>query len=330
MRVRRALALAVAAWLLAACPGDGADPPPVGRDVVGLLPTEDVRPWSVHVAGNGDLAVWWEVTGVRDRDALRCAYPAVLTWVAREDWRRGVRPEAVRAWVVEDSVRFLTETRTGVHLTRSQCAHRARADQSPPLAVVDGRLVPARGPAPDLPPSPIRWRPNSYHISGTWSVDGGRTWNQFMDIWDATPLLKDGRVYAVKNGRRSWFGELEGGGHPREGFVEWFPWDVRTRHRLPPSDVGYRFWRTVPGGVLLGSGRRGAVYVSDGRDWGHVVRRSTEPCDQPASVSGRLLFCPVGHRAVRISADWGRTWTTTRLADVVPAGVSRPGQSSSR
>ena len=179
------------------------------------------------------------------------------------------------------------------------------------------------------PETSILWRP-SWHISGTWSVDGGRTWNQFMDTWDAAPLRSGGATLAVTNGVRSSFGELAGEGLYREGYVEWAPWDRQPVVQLPKSTDGYRWWRTAPDGTLVGIGRAGGVYVSEGTNWHQVSRRGTGRCGAVELV-GRLLVCgPLraekgseDNRVMRVSDDLGRTWTGVVLNRVVPRAKAR-------
>jgi hypothetical protein len=165
-------------------------------------------------------------------------------------------------------------------------------------------------------------------------VDGGSTWNQFIDVWDATPLRRGAATVAVSNGvmstgSQSSYGELTGGSF-REGFLEWSPEDAAPMTQLPRSVDGYRSWLSTSSGALVGVGRRGAVYVSDGRNWSDVTRHETRDCGGGPEVVGNYLVCePPGlpypdraarpARQVRVSEDLGATWSTIRLDDVVPA-----------
>jgi len=163
------------------------------------------------------------------------------------------------------------------------------------------------------------------HISGTWSVDAGTTWNEFIDTWDASPLRSGGATLAVSNGVRSAFGELAGDGRYREGYVEWAPWDRQPVVQLPRSSDGCRWWQTAPDGTLVGIGRTGGVYVSEGTNWHQVSRRGTGRCGAVELV-GRLLVCgPLratkgseGVRVMRVSDDLGHTWAGVVLNRVVP------------
>jgi hypothetical protein len=170
----------------------------------------------------------------------------------------------------------------------------------------------------------ILWRQTS-HISGTWSVDGGTTWNQFIDPWNATPLRRGATTFAVSNGVRSSFGELTGGSF-REGFTEWGPEDAAPMAPLPRSVDGYRSWQTTPRGTLVGLGRTG-VYVSDGPNWHEVTRRETGRCGGfGLVVVGHFLVCgpqrpengPRAALELEISGDLGGTWSKILLDSVVP------------
>lgn len=325
-----------------------------------------MRPRYASLSESGDLLVWWELRGVRDRDMFRCGYPTVVTWAPRQSWTQGVRGGTVRAWLLAEGMRTVTPTSTGFYLSHSACGGREFDDQSPGL-VIDGdaRLQTARASSAALPPRegrtavrctpPVRgscqldpatarmlrlpgrvswqgtwhdetsilWRSTS-HISGTWSTDGGASWNQFIDTWDASPLRRGGATFAVSNGVRSTYGELKGGGM-REGYKEWSPQDAEPVTALPKSVDGYRWWRAAPDGTLVGIGRSGGVYVSDGWNWQQVVRRDTQNC-RGLDIVGRHLVCgptltqgPSRRLRMRVSLDWGGTWSSILLDEVVPS-----------
>jgi hypothetical protein len=345
------------------------------RAALAMLENPDLRPNTGYVSENGDVLVWWSLRGVRARDAFRCRYPVVLTWVPSPAWRRGVTPSAAHAWLLADGMRGVHPTRSGFYLSHSDCAGREPGDQARALtldhqghfrvartstaveaprqgAIWTSCAPPLRGncqfdPATDtllrLPwrhtwegtwddQRSILWRPSS-HISGTWSVDGGNTWNQFIDTWDAVPLRRGAATFAVSNGVKSnglqsGFGELTGGSF-REGYMEWFPEDAAPVTPLPRSVDGYPSWLATPSGALVGIGRRGAVYVSEGRNWNNFTRHETGPCGQGLDVVGDYLVCgpqgpPHPQRAsppvleIRVSEDLAATWSTIRLDAVVP------------
>lgn len=330
-----------------------------------ILARPDVRPTRGHVSENGDLLVWWQLQGLRDRDLFRCRYPVVLTWAPRNAWQDGVRRQAVRAWVLAEGARSVTPTATGFYLDRSDCAGRDRDDQTPALVIHRGRLGMTRLAAVPAPPREgstsvtcppgtrgscqldpatatvrgvtsrvhwegawdprrsILWKP-TVHISGTWSVDGGLSWNQFIDPWDAAPLRRGDELFAASNSVRSAVGELVGG-QVREGFREWSPEDLASPVPLPRSQDGYRSWQATPDGSLVGIARGGAVYVSDGTDWDRVTRRDLGRC-RSVRVVGLLLECgeleprsdAPQRREIGVSDDLGRTWSTVALNQVVP------------
>jgi hypothetical protein len=336
------------------------------EEAVPVLSRDDIHPVTAFLAENGNLLVWWELTGIRARDAFLCRYPVAVTWVPYHGWRDGVRPRAVHAWLLAEGMRGVRETATGFFVGRSTCEGRDRDEQAPVLVVDErGRLrrprystavEPPRDGAIRVgcdPPHPrggcqfdpatneVLRLPDRYswngtwhggtsilgrppnHVSGTWSADGGTTWNQFIDTWGATPVRRDGRLFAVTNTRTSWFGELTGG-HTREGYVEWAPEDAEPTHPLPRSKDGWRSWATTAAGTLVGIGRDG-VFISDGPDWLDVVRRDN-PCGEGANLRGRFVSCwphrtAFGSRSVlemEVSADLGAHWTTVFLAEVVP------------
>ncbi len=282
------VALFVAGLLLAACTESGSAerterPPPTQspkptpsiptpsgpvagtRAALAMLEHPDLRPHSGYVSENGDVLVRWSLTGVRVRDAYRCRHPVVLTWVPHPAWRGGVRPSAVRAWLLADGMRDVLPTRAGFYLSRSHCDVRAPGDQAPALGLdhqghvraartssaieepregaIRTKCGPPRGGNCQFDPatntlSRLPWRHwwigtwdeqrstlwgVSSHISGTWSGEGGSTWNQFIDVWDATPLRRGAATVAVSNGvmstgSQSSYGELTGGSF-REGFL---------------------------------------------------------------------------------------------------------------
>ena len=75
---------------------------------------------------------------------------------------------------------------------------------------------------------------------------------------------------------------------------------------------------------MLGTARRGVLYVSRGTDWTSITRRESEYT--PEEVVGRFLVAqPRGRsapstaeRAIAVSEDYGRSWTTIDLDDVRP------------
>lgn len=390
------VAALVAASVLGACTGTDSEgrsvrptqtpvttptmPTPTGpvagaREALEMLARPEVRPNTGYVSENGDLLVWWEVRGLRARDAYRCRSPVVLTWMPHPAWHDGVRPSAVHAWLLAEGMREVYPTRSGFYLSHADCAGRESRDHARGLALDHrGRLRVARtsraveAPRPGairtscVPPLrggcqfdpatgtllPLRrpfswdgtwhdqtsvlWRSSS-HISGTWSVDGGGTWNQFIDPWDAVPLRRGAATFAVSNGmmsggRQSGYGELTGGSF-REGLVEWLPEDAAPLMPLPRSVDGYRSWFATSGGALVGLGRRGAVYVSEGSNWHDITRHETGPCRPGVEVVGDYLVCgpqglPYPRRgtpavdSIRVSEDLGATWSTIRLDAVVP------------
>jgi hypothetical protein len=174
------------------------------------------------------------------------------------------------------------------------------------------------------------WRHTS-HISGTWSIDGGTTWNQFIDTWDASPLRRGSVAFAASNGVRSSVGELVGGSF-REGFTEWGPEDVSSPLRLPGRSEGYRYWGSTPDGTLLGSSRSSAVFVSDGPNWQRVIRRDAGVCSFGPDLVGEYLVCgpqrrrtgPARGRVLVVSDDLARTWAQIPLDAVVPAHGAAP------
>ena len=355
-----------------ALPVPAADRPVAGTHAaIEVLPRPDIRPEGAYLSENGNLLVWWELTGIRDRDAFGCRYPVAVTWVPRRGWSGGVSTGAVHAWLLADGMREVLPTRTGFYVSHSECSGREFRDQAPGLVVDDrGRIRTARaasateGPregATSVPCGPptrgscqvdpetgrvfrlpgplswigswreqasILWRASS-HISGTWSVDGGTTWNQFIDPWDASPLRRGGTTFAASNGVRSSFGELTGGSF-REGFVEWAPGDAAPMAPLPKSVDGYRSWQTTPDGTLVGIGR-GGVYVSEGSNWYDVTRRDMRPCGGGALLVGRYLVCgpqrlkkgPRTALGLHVSDDLGVTWSTILLDSVVPRTADR-------
>ena len=345
-----------------------------------MLARSDLRPNTGYVSENGDVLVWWQVSGLGFRDALRCQHPVVLTWVPHPAWRRGVTSSVVHAWLLTDGMRGVYPTRSGFYLAPSECAGREPDDQARGLALDHrGRLrvarmsraveAPRQGAISTSCAPPLRgdcqfdpatntllrlrgpfswsgswddrrsilWRPSS-HISGTWSVDGGRTWNQFIDTWNARPLRRGVATFALSHGvtsagGRLKLGELTGGSF-REGYVEWSPEDAAPLTPLPGSVDGAQSWLATPGGILLGIGRRGAVYVVEGRNWHDVTRHETEPCRQGLELIGRVLVCgpqgpphPIRESPpvveIRVSDDLGATWSTIPLDAVVPRTQDR-------
>ncbi|QZY28410.1 hypothetical protein [Nocardioides coralli] len=178
----------------------------------------------------------------------------------------------------------------------------------------------------------ILWR-ESAHITGTWSVDGGRSWNQFMDPWDATALRRGDELYAASDSVMGRPLERIGvltGGEQRKGVTEWFPENLTVVERLPTGEERNRSWTTTSDDTLVGLGGGGALYVSDGPDWS-TVRRTEEDC-RLGDLVGRFLTCwpprPEGHTGdlgeLRISDDLGRTWVRIQPDRILPDANDRP------
>lgn len=158
----------------------------------------------------------------------------------------------------------------------------------------------------------------STNISGTWSIDGGRTWNETADAWDVSVARRDGRLFAVANGSSAWVGELIDG-HRLPHITWWTEEDLVDVRGLPRSRDGYRWWLTTPDGALVGIARGDAVYVSEGTDWSRITRHDAGRC-RDLDLVGRLLVCsgPGRSRTLRISDDLGSRWQELRLDEVRP------------
>ena len=176
----------------------------------------------------------------------------------------------------------------------------------------------------------VMGRPSG-HITGTWSVDGGATWHQTWDPWDATVARWAGGTYLFSNGM--------GGSRSPASPVYRLPTGVDLRFRptgfgppdaidtgviIPRSTDGYRSWHLTDEGVLVGTTRRPVIYVSRGTDWSTIIRRETGH-DLEAVVGRFLVSQPIArsaalrsHRVLRASEDYGRSWSTVELIDVRP------------
>jgi hypothetical protein len=176
----------------------------------------------------------------------------------------------------------------------------------------------------------ILWGPPS-HISGTWSVDGGATWHQTWDPWDATVARWEGETYVFSNSM--------GGNVSAASSVYRLPAGVDMRSHphgvgppdlintgivLPKSADGYRHWSLTDHGVLLGTTHSPVLYVSQGSDWSNIIRRETDFV--PDTVTGRFLVAQSAARSgpwkkpriLRVSTDYGSSWTTLDLSEVRP------------
>lgn len=176
----------------------------------------------------------------------------------------------------------------------------------------------------------ILGRPSS-HISGTWSVNGGATWHQTWDPWDATVARWAGETYLFSNsmaGSRSPTSPVYR--LPASVDLRFHPHGVgppdliKTGIVLPRSTDGYRRWQLTDEGVLLGTTNRPVIYVSRATDWANIIRRETEY--NPEEVIGRFLLAQSAarsaalrsHRILRVSEDFGKSWFTIDLTDVHP------------
>ena len=176
----------------------------------------------------------------------------------------------------------------------------------------------------------IIWR-LSGHISGTWSDDGGTTWHETWDPWDATVARWAGETYLFTNSmaghccRATRVHRLPDGVDLRFLPTGFGPPDaIDTGVVLARSTDGYRRWHLTEKGVLVGTTRRPVVYVSRARDWSTTTRH--EIGRGLTDVVGRFLVsqssvrsATLGPRKVlRLSGDYGRSWSNVDLSDVRP------------
>jgi len=162
---------------------------------------------------------------------------------------------------------------------------------------------------------------NKYgYITKTWSSDEDRTWFKPLDTWDVASLRVGDDLWLADNGR--------GATYLRRVYLPCAPYapdcapeDTTVVAKLPTSPDRYRSWQTLTSGVLFGTGSRGAFYVSDGTNWGRIVRRSApQKLIDGSSEVGALgdLVVLVGKRHVGVSQDLGITWSHVAVQDVRP------------
>jgi hypothetical protein len=216
-------------------------------------------------------------------------------------------------------------------ITTTSGASRGGACQVDPESGRMWRLAKPRywsGPWTDA--TSIVGRPSG-HISGTWSVDGGATWHETWDPWDATVGRWAGETYLFSN-------SMSGGRSPASPVyrlpssadLRFHPTGVGPRDLintgiiLPRSTDGYRRWQLTDEGVLIGTTNKAVVYISRAIDWSNMIRRETEHI--PDEVIGRFLVTQSAARSaalrspriLRASEDYGRSWFTIDLIDVRP------------